>query len=115
MLIQHRSEVGMFVRIATFEGGDVDRIAQLVDERRQSGEIALPAGVRRIMVLNGERRLFLAFFETRDELEAAEQEFDAMGDDIPEDIRGRRVSVDVYEVASDEALAGGDASRYGAI
>lgn len=56
----------MFVRIATFEGGDTERLRQLTEERRQSGEMTLPEGVSRIMLLAGDRRLFLAFSESRE-------------------------------------------------
>ena len=44
------------------------------------------------------RRLFVTFFDSREAIDAAEQRFEAMGDEIPEDIRGRRTSVDTYEV-----------------
>jgi hypothetical protein len=88
----------MFARIATFEGGDVERLQKLNEERMASGAMNPPAGVRRAMVLNGERRLFVTFFDSREELDAAEQRFEQMGDEIPEEIRGKRVGVDVYEV-----------------
>ena len=44
------------------------------------------------------RRLFVTFFDSREAVDAAQQRFEAMGDEIPEEIRGRRTSVDVYEV-----------------
>ena len=91
----------MFVRVATFEGGDVERLRELNQERMSSGEMNPPAGVTRAMVLEGDRRLFLSFFETREELEAAAARFESMGDEIPEEIRGRRVGIDVYEVVFD--------------
>jgi hypothetical protein len=53
------------------------------------------------MVLQGDRRLFVTFFETREELDAAQQRFEEMGNEIPEEIRGTRVGVDVYEVVFD--------------
>jgi hypothetical protein len=91
----------MFVRVATFEGGDVDRLREVNQERMSSGTMNAPAGVKRVMVLQGDRRLFLSFFESREELDAAKERFEQMGDEIPEDIRGRRVGVDVYEVVFD--------------
>ncbi len=42
-----------------------------------------------------------SFFESREDLDAAVSRFEQMGDEIPEDIRGRRVAVDVYEVVLD--------------
>jgi hypothetical protein len=91
----------MFVRVATFEGGDVDRLREVNQERMSSGTMNAPAGVKRVMVLQGDRRLFLSFFDSREELDAAKERFEQMGDEIPEDVRGRRIGVDVYEVVFD--------------
>jgi hypothetical protein len=58
------------------------------------------------MVLNDEaggKRLFISFFDSREALDAAEARFESMGDEIPEDVRGRRTSVAVYEVSFDQA------------
>jgi hypothetical protein len=87
----------MFARIATFEGGDVERLRELNEERMSSGEMNPPPGVKRAMVLQGSRRLFVTFFDSREELEAAEQRFEEMGNEIPEEIRGKRVSHGIYE------------------
>jgi hypothetical protein len=91
----------MFARVATFEGGDVERLRQLNEERMASGTLNAPSGVQRAMVLEGDRRLFITFFESRAEVDAAQARFEQMGDEVPEDIRGRRVGVDVYEVVFD--------------
>jgi hypothetical protein len=94
----------MLARVAMFEGGDIEQIRKLNEERRASGSSGMPEGVSRILVLNeGERnrRLFVTFFETREALDAAEAQFESMGNEIPEDVRGRRLSVDVYDVAYD--------------
>ena len=91
----------MFARVASFEGGDEERLRQLNEERMSTGTMDLPAGLKSAMVLaNSEsgRRMFITFFDNRKEIEAAESRFEAMGDEIPEDVRGRRTSVDVYEV-----------------
>lgn len=72
-----------------------------------SGTMNPPQGAQRMVLLGNNtdgRRLFITFFETREEVEAAEQRFEQMGDEVPEDVRGRRISVDVYEVAVDQAL-----------
>ena len=61
----------------------------------------LPEGLKSAMVLQDPasgRRLFVTFFDTQEQIAAAEQRFESMGDEIPEDIRGRRTSVDTYEV-----------------
>jgi hypothetical protein len=93
----------MLARVAAFEGGDTEQLRKLNEERRASGG-GMPEGVRRILVLNDEdrgRRLFISFFESRDALDAAQAQFESMGDEIPEDVRGRRLSVDVYDVLYD--------------
>ena len=93
----------MFARIATFEGGNVDELRRMGEERMADGESGMPEGVSRAMVLQGDRRLFVTFFDSREAMQAAEQRFEEMGNEIPEDVRGRRVSVDTYEVVMDDA------------
>jgi hypothetical protein len=91
----------MFARVATFEGGDVERLQQLNEERMNAGTMELPEGLKSAMVLQDHgsgRRLFVTMFDSREAVDAAQQRFEAMGDEIPEEIRGRRTSVDVYEV-----------------
>jgi len=96
-------EAKVFARIATFEGGNVDDLRRMGEERMADGESGMPEGVSRAMVLQGDRRLFVTFFDSREAMQAAEQRFESMGDEIPEDVRGRRVSVDTYEVVMDDA------------
>lgn len=94
----------MFARVATFEGGDVEQLRRLNEEARESGALNPPVGMRRALLLQGDKRLFITFFNTREDIEAAEARFEEMGDEIPEQVRGRRVSVDVYEVLFDGQL-----------
>jgi hypothetical protein len=92
----------MWVRVATFEGGDTERLDKLVAERMSSGEMTPPEGMNSILILDdkdAKKRKFLAFFDSHDALEAAEAGFDQQGDAIPEEIRGKRSSVHYYEVA----------------
>ena len=91
----------MWVRVATFEGGDTQKLDKLMDERMSSGEMPPPEGMSSVLILDdkdAKKRKFLAFFESRDALEAAEAGFDRQGDTIPEEIRGKRTSVHYYEV-----------------
>ena len=44
------------------------------------------------------RQLFITLFDSREAIEAAEPMFEQMGDKIPEEVRGRRVSKDYYDV-----------------
>jgi hypothetical protein len=95
----------MFARVASFEGGDTNRIREMNEERRSSGSPGLPEGVRRVLLLEdaqGGRQLFITFFDSREALDGAQARFEAMGDEIPEEVRGRRTAVDVYEVVADE-------------
>ena len=88
----------MYARVATFEGGDVDELRRLNDERMPAGTAGIPEGVTKAMVLQGERRLFVTFFSSKEAMEAAEARFEEMGDEIPESARGKRVGVETYEV-----------------
>jgi hypothetical protein len=95
----------MYARVASFEGGDLEKIRQRAEESRAEGTMNMPEGITRTLVLadrEGNRRQFITFFETREALDAAEERFESMGDEIPEDVRGRRTSVDVYEVVFEE-------------
>ncbi|HEX6701337.1 MAG TPA: hypothetical protein VF101_11455 [Gaiellaceae bacterium] len=94
----------MYARVATFEGGDTERLREMSGPESRP---AMPEGMRRVLVLNDEdggRRLFVAFFDSREAVDAAEEHFERMGDEIPESVRGRRLSVDVYEVVADEEV-----------
>jgi len=91
----------MWVRVATFEGGDTEKLDNLMDERMTSGEMAPPQGMSSVLILDdraAKKRKFLAFFDSREALEGAEVGFDQQGDTIPEEIRGKRTSVHYYDV-----------------
>lgn len=95
----------MYARIASFEGGNTERLRQMNEEPLETGAANLPDGVRHALALasrDGNRRLFVTLFDSREAIETAEQRFEVMGDEIPEDVRGRRTSVEVYEVAMHE-------------
>lgn len=91
----------MWVRVATFDGGDTEKLDKLMQERMSSGEMTMPEGLSSVLILDdkgAKKRKFLAFLESREALEAAESGFDQQGDTIPEAIRGKRTSVHYYEV-----------------
>ena len=89
----------MYARIAAFEGGDTERLRQMNEERMSSGEMVMPDGMKGGMVLAGDnRRLFITYFDSKEQVAAAEAEFDKMGDEIPEEVRGHRTSVEVFDV-----------------
>jgi hypothetical protein len=87
----------MWARVASFEDVDVERLRQEVE--RPPG--TMPEGMRAAFGLadaDNKRQLFITLFDTREAIEAAEPIFEQMGDEIPEEVRGRRVSKDYYEV-----------------
>ena len=91
----------MWVRVATFEGGDTQKLDKLIDEQMSSGEMTPPEGMSSVLILDdkeAKKRKFFAFFNSRETLEAAEAGFDQQGDTIPEEIRGKRTSVHYYDV-----------------
>ena len=91
----------MWVRVATFEGVDRAKVDKLMQERMDAGEMTPPEGMHSVLVLDdndAKKRKFLAFFGSRDALEAAEAAFDRQGETLPEDVRGKRTSVHYYEV-----------------
>jgi hypothetical protein len=97
----------MFARVASFEGGDGKRILEMNEEAMQSGTMNAPQEIKRVLLFDDDqrnRRLFITFFDSREAIQAAEERFESMGDEIPEDIRGRRTSVDVYEVVFDQEM-----------
>ena len=88
----------MYARVASFEGGDTEKLRQMGEE---GGTPDPPLGVKRVLLLGddtGTRRLFITFFDSLEDIEASKERFERMGDEISEDVRGRRTSVDVYEV-----------------
>jgi hypothetical protein len=91
----------MWARVASFEGTDVERMRAQAGQRPP--DELIPPGLRGILSLadaDSGRQLFITLFDSREAIEAAESKFEQMGDQIPEEVRGRRVSRDYYEVAS---------------
>ncbi len=105
----------MYARVATFENprfGDPSLADQLRERARESAprwREALQGAKGHVMLVDREsgRGLGITFFGNEDEIREAEPVFERMGDEVPEEQRGRRTSVDVYEVGISEG--GGDA------
>ena len=93
----------MIARIATFEGGDAEEMRRINNQMLVERSAALPSGLRRVMVLmrDDSRWSVVSFFDDEEAAGAAEARFEEMGDEIPEHVRGKRVSLDSYEVAFD--------------
>ena len=105
----------MHARMAAFENRDMsrsDELVQLVRDRQVSGtEIPGALGMYMLVDRPTGAMLGISIFESEDAIRAAEPQFERMGDEIPEEIRGKRVSVDVYEVAIHEVSEGAAAAR----
>jgi len=89
----------MWARVASFENVNVEELRRMAGQRPP--EDLIPSGLKGIFNLidaDGNRQLFITFFESREAIEAAEPTFERMGDNFSEEMRGRRVSVDYYEV-----------------
>jgi hypothetical protein len=87
----------MWARVASFEGTDVERMR--AESTRPPDRT--PEGLRAALGLadaEGRRQLFVTLFDSREAMEAAEPMFEEMGNEIPESVRGHRVSKDYYEV-----------------
>ena len=95
----------MIARIATFEGGDADEMRRRNNEMLvERGATALPPGTLRVMVLTTKdesRWVVISFFDSEEAAAAAEERFEEMGDEIPESVRGKRISLESFEVAFD--------------
>jgi hypothetical protein len=105
----------MYARVAAFENADMSQADDLIakiEERARSGA-EIPDAKRLLILIDraGARTLGITFFKTEEAIKAAEPVFDRMGDEIPEETRGKRTSVGVYEVAIKEIAEGARAAR----
>ena len=93
----------MIARVASFEGGDADEMRRINNEVLVERSGLLPSGLLRVMVLMRDDTHWsvVSFFEDEESARAAEARFEEMGDEIPEHVRGKRVSLESYEVAFD--------------
>ena len=105
----------MHARVAAFENRDMsrtDELIQLVRDRQASGtEIPDALGMYMLVDRAAGAMLGIGIFESEDAIRAAEPIFERMGDEVPEEIRGKRISVDVFEIAIHEVAEGAMAAR----
>ena len=95
-----REEKRMFARVASFEGRDVERLRRLNEEGVNDGTMELPEGLRSAMMLQDHesgRRLFVTS-STAGRPSTRPSSASRRWETRSEDIRGRRTSLDVYEV-----------------
>ena len=101
----------MFARMATFEGVDADAADRTMDEVRQRAEplmrgMAGYQGYVDLMDRSSGKAVTIAFFDTEQNMNAAEQTFD---EEMPKQLgdlmgpwAGRRTAVERFEVAADK-------------
>ena len=99
----------MFARVATFEGVDVSAaegsFQRIRDAVRPIVE-GLPGwqGATQLLDREGGKLVVIQLFDTRENMDAAEQTFEEMPRQIPEaqQVAGRRRSVEKFEVLGDD-------------
>ena len=105
----------MHARIAAFESGDIsryDELVQLIRDRVSAGsEIPGALGLFMLVDRSAGKALGISLFESEDAIRAAEPEFERMGNEVPEELRGKRVSVETFEVALHEVSGEPGAAR----
>lgn len=105
----------MYARVAAFENRDMSRVDELIGivQGRISSGRDLPDAKRSLMLVDRERgtALGITLFESEDAIRRAEPTFERMGDEIPEELRGRRTSVETYEVVIEDIVQAAQAAR----
>lgn len=92
----------MHARVATFEGGETDKVKQMVEEINSQAANGPPEGVLAVglfMLHSPEqgRLISISLFETEEDLKQGDSTLSAMDPPVPGAL-GRRTSVDLYEV-----------------
>lgn len=90
----------MYARIASFEGRDTSLTDELISRVRQEGPTSVPDAKGFLGLFDRERGTSLAitFFDSEQAIRKSEHAFEDMAKNFPAEMRGRRKSVDVYEV-----------------
>jgi heme-degrading monooxygenase HmoA len=90
----------MYARIASFEGRDTSLTDELISRVRQGGPSSVPEAKGFLGLFDRERgtALGVTFFDSEEAIRKSEQAFEDMAKNFPAEMRGRRKSVDVYEV-----------------
>jgi heme-degrading monooxygenase HmoA len=109
----------MYARVAEFdnprlsEPSLVDELTKAARDSSPKWQEALPDAQGNLMLIDRQngRGLGITFFETEAQIREAEPVFDRMGDEIPEETRGKRVGVSSYEVLMGEGGEDAKAAR----
>lgn len=90
----------MYARVASFEGRDASLTDELIKRVRDQGPSSVPDAKGFLGLFDRERgsALGITFFDSEDAIRKSERAFEDMAQHFPAEMRGRRTSVDVYEV-----------------
>jgi hypothetical protein len=94
----------VYARVAFFEEHDpaeMDELVRRLEERSRHHPEVLPDARAFLVFVDRERgrSVGISFFDTVEAVEAAEPALAQFPRDYPESLKGRRVALDVYEVA----------------
>jgi heme-degrading monooxygenase HmoA len=109
----------MHARVAEFDNprlSDPTLVDELTKGARESSprwQEALPSAQGHVMLIDREngRSLGITFFETETQIQEAQPVFEKMGDEMPEETRGKRIGVNTYEVLTAEGGEDAKAAR----
>jgi hypothetical protein len=109
----------MHARIAAFEATDPSRTDDVIRaiKERTGDDPPIPGALAMLMLVDraAGTALGISLFENEEAINTAEPDFDRLGEEIPEELRGRRTSVNTYEVAVHEVLDEAKAARVSGI
>ena len=90
----------MYARVASFEGRDASLTDELVKRVRDQGPVSVPDSKGFLGLFDREHgtALGISFFDSEEAIRNSQRAFEDMAQNFPAEMRGRRTSVDVYEV-----------------
>jgi heme-degrading monooxygenase HmoA len=99
----------MYARVARFEGREASLTDELIERARDRGPSSVPDAKGFLGLFDRERgtSLSITFFDSEEAIRNSEQAFEDLAQHFPPEMRGRRTSVDAYEVT----IFDGDAER----
>ena len=92
----------MYARVASFEERDPSLTDDLIQRAREVGPSTVPEAKGFLGLFDRDRgnALSVTFFDSEEAIRTSEQAFEDMAQHFPPEMRGRRTSVDVYEVTT---------------
>jgi hypothetical protein len=91
----------------------VEELTKAARDSSPKWQEALPSAQGYVMLIDRDsgRSLGITFFETEAQIQEAEPVFERMGDEMPEETRGKRIGVSSYEVLTAEGGEDAKAAR----